>query len=279
MFNENLKKYRKDSGLSQSELAEKLFVTRQCISKWEKGVTQPDLQTLIQISDLLNVSVDALLKDDNGSSRKNPTNNNAYLFIANILTAIFCSLAFIAIWRFAPQIIPAHWTHGAVDRYGSRDEILINIITAVEFLAVDIIVFFTLKRISDKRVIYISHGGIALCQIAYLVFIVVLYAEYISNVLSFITCLSADLITCVSVAMHPKINKQNYLLGVRTTETLNSETVWNKTNALACYLFTGCSLAIFIVNMTLIFKFSYLCFLAYLILIIVVIVYSKNIKD
>ncbi|MDE6293272.1 MAG: helix-turn-helix domain-containing protein [Clostridiales bacterium] len=39
MFGDNLKKYRIQNGYSQSELADKLFVSRQCVSKWEKGIT------------------------------------------------------------------------------------------------------------------------------------------------------------------------------------------------------------------------------------------------
>ena len=46
MFCDNLKKYRRQAGFSQSELADKLYVSRQCVSKWEKGITQPDLETL-----------------------------------------------------------------------------------------------------------------------------------------------------------------------------------------------------------------------------------------
>lgn len=277
MFGDNLKKCRIEKGFSQNDIAEKLFVTRQCVSKWEKGVTQPDLQTLSQLSELLGVSIDALIKDEDGLSYKKSANTNTYLFIANILFSIFCLIAFIVIWRFMPTTIPAHWTNNAIDRYGSRNEILINIIATVAFLAIDIIIFFAIKRINDKRVIYLSHGVIILFQIAYLIFIVVMYAECLNNILSFVTCLSVDLIMCVSVAMHPKISKRNYLLGVRTTETLGSTKVWNKTNALACYLFTFCSLLIFVINMTLIFKFPYLCLLTYLIPYIIVILYSKNI--
>ena len=42
MFNENIKKIRKEKGLSQEELAVKLNVVRQTISKWEKGLSVPD---------------------------------------------------------------------------------------------------------------------------------------------------------------------------------------------------------------------------------------------
>ena len=52
---------RKKMGLSQSELAEKLFVTRQAVSRWENGDTRPDTNTLKQLSMLFGVSVNTLL--------------------------------------------------------------------------------------------------------------------------------------------------------------------------------------------------------------------------
>lgn len=278
MFSDNLKKYRTEKGLSQNDIAEKLYVSRQCVSKWEKGVTQPDLQTLTQISEILDVSVDTLLKENHGENKKTPSTGNSYLLIVNILTAVFSSISIVVLFRFMPQTIPAHWSFGTIDRYGSRYEILINLITLIVFLITDILIFFVLKRVRDKKPVYFAHGIIAVIQIAYLIFIIALYAEYLNNKLSFITCLSADLILCVSAAAHPKINKQNYLLGVRTKETLNSEIVWNKTNALASYMLALISLAIIAVNMSLIFEYAYLCLFAYLLVIPVVVLYSKSIS-
>ena len=55
---------RKDTGMTQSEFAEKLSVTRQTVSRWESGAIMPDIDKLSTIADLLNVSCDYLLKDD-----------------------------------------------------------------------------------------------------------------------------------------------------------------------------------------------------------------------
>ena len=59
-------KLRTDRGLSQDELAEKLFVTRQAVSRWENGDTVPNTETLKLLSTLLDVSINTLL----GSPRK-----------------------------------------------------------------------------------------------------------------------------------------------------------------------------------------------------------------
>ena len=63
---EILLKLRNKAGLSQEELAEKIYVTRQAVSRWETGETLPNTETLKQLSRLYNVSINTLL----GSPRK-----------------------------------------------------------------------------------------------------------------------------------------------------------------------------------------------------------------
>ena len=75
MLSENIKNLRKAKGISQEELAIKLNVVRQTISKWEKGLSVPDSEMLIEIAEALGTSVNVLLgetvisgenqKDDN----------------------------------------------------------------------------------------------------------------------------------------------------------------------------------------------------------------------
>ena len=57
MLNENIKNLRKAKGLSQEELAVKLNVVRQTVSKWEKGLSVPDSNMLISLADELDTSV------------------------------------------------------------------------------------------------------------------------------------------------------------------------------------------------------------------------------
>ena len=61
MFGENLKTLRKQKGFSQEELAARLHVVRQTVSKWEKGLSVPDADTLIRLAEVLEVSVSELL--------------------------------------------------------------------------------------------------------------------------------------------------------------------------------------------------------------------------
>lgn len=61
MLNENIKKLRKAKGLSQEELAIKLNVVRQTVSKWENGLSVPDSSMLISLAEELDTSVSILL--------------------------------------------------------------------------------------------------------------------------------------------------------------------------------------------------------------------------
>lgn len=62
-FNNKLYSLRKQKGFSQEELANRLNVSRQTISKWEVGESTPDMEKLVAISDLFEVSLDELVLD------------------------------------------------------------------------------------------------------------------------------------------------------------------------------------------------------------------------
>lgn len=62
-FGEKLKKVRTDNGLTQDELAEKIFVTRTAISKWETDKGYPSIDSLKELSSLFKISIDELISD------------------------------------------------------------------------------------------------------------------------------------------------------------------------------------------------------------------------
>ena len=69
-LNAQIKKYRTELKLSQEELAEKVYVTRQTISNWENGKSYPDIHSLLLLSSLFNVSLDQLIKGDIGTMKE-----------------------------------------------------------------------------------------------------------------------------------------------------------------------------------------------------------------
>lgn len=78
---------RKELGITQVELADKMAVTRQTVSRWESEAALPDVEKISQIATILNVSCDYLLKDDVENSVEEKTNNNS------AITRLFQNLA------------------------------------------------------------------------------------------------------------------------------------------------------------------------------------------
>ena len=67
MLSDNIREYRKKSNMSQDELAEKLGVSRQSISLWETGQTQPTIDNIIALAKIFNISADTLLGNTDGT--------------------------------------------------------------------------------------------------------------------------------------------------------------------------------------------------------------------
>lgn len=63
-LSEKLKIIRKSKGITQESLASKLSVSRQAVAKWESGMAYPDIINLIQLSELFNITIDYLVKDN-----------------------------------------------------------------------------------------------------------------------------------------------------------------------------------------------------------------------
>ena len=72
-FSEKLYQLRRQKGMSQEELADRLEVSRQAVSRWEMGSTLPDAKNLLQLSDIFGVSIDYLLRDGMETDRREET--------------------------------------------------------------------------------------------------------------------------------------------------------------------------------------------------------------
>ena len=98
-LNQKIAQLRNDNNWSQEELAEKLNVSRQSVSKWESGQAKPDLDKIIALSDIFDVSTDYLLKDDN-EEKSNPSTNKHHFSLSWVQFGRLNS----AIWAIAGAI-------------------------------------------------------------------------------------------------------------------------------------------------------------------------------
>ena len=101
MLGDNIRKYRKLNNMSQDELAEKLQVTRQSISLWETGQTQPSLENIVALAKLFGVSTDELLTDDKSepapSSTVSTPADKAHKKKSKILLLSLCIVVVVAL--------------------------------------------------------------------------------------------------------------------------------------------------------------------------------------
>ncbi|WP_413627922.1 YxeA family protein [Fructilactobacillus vespulae] len=106
-FHNNLKSKRKELKLTQQELADKLHVTRQTLSRWENNLGYPNLDTLIELSNILKTPLDSLLKGGQPSLANKITNDvkakqtyKRYLFGGvTLIMVIFLWLGFLSYGR------------------------------------------------------------------------------------------------------------------------------------------------------------------------------------
>ena len=86
-----IKKYRTGMNMSQEELAEKVYVTRQTVSNWENGKSYPDIHSLLALSSLFEVSLDELIKGDIELMKKEISKKDVDLYnrYANMFSIIF----------------------------------------------------------------------------------------------------------------------------------------------------------------------------------------------
>ena len=107
-FGEKLRKAREDRGMTQQSLADKIFVTRQCVSRWECGERYPDLRTVEKLSEILCISIDQLLlKNDNKeeTSLMRASDDGKYLLI---LYTVILSCFLITTLGSAPMFTALH---------------------------------------------------------------------------------------------------------------------------------------------------------------------------
>lgn len=83
-FKEQIQKLRKERGMTQNELAEKLFISYQAVSQWENGNTKPDIELLPKLAEIFDVSIDELFgRKTSKGNLVNGEENTLYFVIAS----------------------------------------------------------------------------------------------------------------------------------------------------------------------------------------------------
>ena len=91
-----IREERERLGLSQEDLAQQIFVSRQTVSNWETGKTYPDVQSLLLLSGLFEVSVDSLVKGDVEAMQENMENYELDRFKIKVSMGVYAALVAVA---------------------------------------------------------------------------------------------------------------------------------------------------------------------------------------
>ena len=101
-FTQNLRRARKAAGLTQQQLADRLHVTRQSVSSWELGRTEPDLQTLTELAEVFETDAGSLLGEAGRPAypRLQKRFVTGFAVCAGLLLMLFClELGLFSYWR------------------------------------------------------------------------------------------------------------------------------------------------------------------------------------
>lgn len=104
-FNEKVKEIRKKQNFTQEQFAEKIFVSRNAVAKWESDRGYPDIQNLITISEVFEISLDELVKNDKKLKNKIILDSASKKWHTLVIIYLISIIAYIAYFHFAHKIL------------------------------------------------------------------------------------------------------------------------------------------------------------------------------
>ena len=111
---EKIQILRKQNGLSQEALAEKLAVTRQTVSKWELNRSMPDLDFIARLSELFHVSADYLIKDEMTAPDKPPVQKKAFRFTEKTKHTLLTAVSALELTAVLVCLVCDYFTAGSL---------------------------------------------------------------------------------------------------------------------------------------------------------------------
>lgn len=227
---EKLKEARENANLSQQDVADKLNVSRQTISKYELNINEPDLETLKELSYLYQVDINYLLgiNAKTYSFFAKNTINKVFTYINIIIVFIAIIGSAIIIFKFLPETVALHYNfEGEVDRYGSKYELLLlNLILIILMIFWAFIYTLVKRAVEEENITQVTRNIIKL-TIQIVFFICFISFSVIDFYYIFKVSIIRDLGSSVSVVFiflsllemsagilsNPLINKFSYFIG------------------------------------------------------------------
>ena len=286
-FNEKLKSLREAKGYTQDEIASRLNIARQSVSKWEQGINEPDFDTLKKLCVILDCSIAELIDDDKevvSSKEEKRERTVNKLFIASLMISLAALFTFFALIVASNDTAIIHFDFNGNKKFGSKWWLLIELAVLLVGFGFNFFVKeFICKR--DKyekyKVAYMTLGLVTnVLLVAVLFALTGLQVEVESQKdLNLVGAVLFSVLIGLGPFTHPKFNKRNPIFGYRSSLTISNEYAWNKVNAFASIVLTAFSLIGYALILVFIDKSWALCFVGLLLLsIIPLITYHEIIR-
>ena len=104
-FSEKIKEIRKMQNLTQEQFAEKIFISRNAVAKWESDKGYPDIQNLITISEVFEISLDDLIKNDKKLKTKIILDSASKKWHILVIIYLIAIISYIGYFHFAHKIL------------------------------------------------------------------------------------------------------------------------------------------------------------------------------
>lgn len=278
-LNEKIKLNRIRLGLTQEELANKINVTRQTISKYELGTNVPDVFTLKLLANIFNLSVDSLLDDNDNFKLLRKKKILFYISLSIIVFGIFSHLAMIT---FMDEVIPIHFDiNFNADRYSTKYELCYFLLIFLIPLIINILFYFGFNKfkistyLKEKQKLLFEIFGLissALFTIIILVIDFIIFnkwAEYYPNIITSFLSIIFSIISFFSTSLFNK--EPNIIFGYKTSFSLKSKQNRTILNNICGFTILICSIISYLLSLFIIFIVAYLLLLIIFVGIVVTI--------
>lgn len=199
-FGENIRKAREEMGVTQQTLADKLYVTRQAVSRWENGSRYPDLLTAKALAKSLDTTLDDLLTDDDMRTYPEVNPVIEYPLTKRVQTAIFAA-------AFAVNLIQTLWFifYNITEFRGyltSQESALYFVYSAFHVLVTGVLLYGMIQSIKDAITPRVA-ARIVICITGLeILYLIAYYFLSSRDILPFAIAIVIDILFIISVWLH-----------------------------------------------------------------------------
>lgn len=276
-FNEKLKYLRESKSFTQDEIATKLNIARQSVSKWEQGINEPDIETLKKLCIILDCSIGDLIDDDKEvitTKEEKDERKAKWLFLSNLMLIIAGVLMFIAIIVSANDEAIIHYGINGKE-YGSKWNLLFSGVVLIILLIVTVAIRLITNKNEQYRKAKLPMQIFSLVMSFALIavlFVVTFLSTTIdmNNVTGLVISFMYSILCGVGPFTNPKFAKRSVVFGFRTNFTLSNEEGWNRINHFSSIVLTISSAVAYVLTLLFISKVWVMAFVGVIFIALII---------